>query len=109
MHVTHHLASISKAVFLAACCLFSAGVWCDEIHEHGYWLINSGKEHAFDPLLAEALGTFLVNENAHKCVDFGAGKGEYVKAIRSKGISCDGYDGNPYSGSSISLWAAGSV
>lgn len=66
------------------------------IDEHGYYL---GTEHSdqyyFDEPLARALIQFFKNEGAQSVVDFGCGNGDYVKALRSHQIYCEGYDGNP--------------
>ncbi len=85
------------SILLTICCLVSFQAWSSQIHEHGFWITNTDEEHAFDPMLADALGNFLLKEKAQQCVDFGAGKGDYVRALRSKKIVCDGFDGNPYS------------
>jgi len=67
------------------------------IHEHGYWM-DKKVNHYFDKPLAEAIATFLKKERARAVVDFGCGAdGHYVKYLLKNEISCDGFDGNPYS------------
>lgn len=48
--------------------------------------------HVFDRALCDAIiATFPVST----AIDIGCGKGDYVKAIREAGISCQGFDGSP--------------
>ena len=93
----HSRTSLSFIILLTTCWLFCSQAWSSQIHEHGYWISSTGEGHVFDSKLANALGNFLLQEKAQQCVDFGAGKGDYVRSLRAKGIYCDGYDGNPFS------------
>ncbi len=63
------------------------------IHNHGYWEDESG--HITDWALADALVDFFKNEKAKTIVDFGCGKGDYVKHLLGADFICEGYDGNP--------------
>jgi cyclopropane fatty-acyl-phospholipid synthase-like methyltransferase len=65
------------------------------IHEHGFWLKEEGFIHSFDENLAAAIFKFLKREKAKRVVDFGCGKGEYLKYFKERGLLCEGYDGNP--------------
>lgn len=66
------------------------------IHEHGYWIGEDVlNEHAFDPTLAKGLIQFFQEEKAHSLVDFGCGRGSYIKILQWIGMNCEGYDGNP--------------
>jgi cyclopropane fatty-acyl-phospholipid synthase-like methyltransferase len=65
------------------------------IHEHGFWLKEKGFIHSFDEKLALAIFKFLKREKAKTIVDFGCGRGEYLKYLMEKGFFCEGYDGNP--------------
>jgi len=67
------------------------------VHEHGYWK-DKKVNHYFDRPLAEAILAFLKKEKALSVVDMGCGAhGHYVKFLLQNEISCDGFDGNPYS------------
>lgn len=65
------------------------------IHEHGYWYGDVSKSHITDHYLANGLVQFFKEEGAESVVDLGCGMGEYVKALLSNQIHCEGYDGNP--------------
>lgn len=66
------------------------------IAERGYWLGNmADSQHRFDRGLCRELIRFFSSVGAKTVVDFGCGSGDYVAKIRSGGIPCDGYDGNP--------------
>lgn len=81
--------------FLVCCCVV-IGSQLQAIHEHGYWEFNdSESEHIFDPNLSMALIDFFYEEQASTLVDFGCGKGDYVKAFKTCGFDVIGYDGNP--------------
>lgn len=60
------------------------------IHTHGFWLDDSSR--ILDNGLCKALCERLQNRSV---VDFGCGGGQYVKAMRLKGIDIVGFDGNP--------------
>jgi len=61
----------------------------------GAWLGRAGAElHHHDPGLAAALAAFLNFEKPRRVIDMGCGLGDYVKAIRARGIECDGFDGH---------------
>jgi hypothetical protein len=67
------------------------------VHERGYW-VDKKATHKFDEKLAFAITSFLKKENVASCVDFGCGaKGYYVQYFKNNNITCDGFDGNPYS------------
>lgn len=75
---------------------YSSTAACKEINEHGYWIgTDVESEHAFDQKLAQNLTDFFKKEHASSIVDFGCGKGDYVKYFCKNGLTCDGYDGNP--------------
>jgi hypothetical protein len=57
--------------------------------------INFNDIHQFDNKLCDGLINFFKENNAISIADMGCGNGEYVKKIISKGLNCDGYDGNP--------------
>lgn len=66
------------------------------IHENGYWCgVEANREHVFDRSLARALVEFFQSEKATSIVDFGCGKGDYVKTFLANNIPSDGFDGNP--------------
>ena len=62
--------------------------------KNGIWLVDESNKsyHLFDQSLAEALSIFFKDNTV---VDLGCGLGDYIKYFKSKGIICDGYDGNP--------------
>ena len=62
--------------------------------KNGIWLVDESNKsfHLFDKNLAEALSSFFIGSTV---VDLGCGLGDYVKYFKSRGIICDGYDGNP--------------
>jgi len=75
------------------------------ISHTGYWhgVIDANgldefgnHQHYFDESLAQELSTFLTTEETQRLVDFGCGRGDYVKFLQGEGFLCDGYDGNPY-------------
>ena len=66
-----------------------------EISDKGYWIGDVEECHAIDGYLGLAIADFFVEEKAESVVDFGCGVGAYVKFIRSRGITAEGYDGNP--------------
>lgn len=68
------------------------------INEGGYWIGEFIQdEHYYDAPLASSLAAFFQKEwkKGMKLCDLGCGMGDYVKYLRSKGMECDGYDGNP--------------
>ncbi len=76
--------------------LFASTCYGVDVHPHGYWYGDKTEnQHAFDPLLANALAQFFQEEGALSVADFGCGLGYYVKLINDRQIQCDGYDGNP--------------
>ncbi len=67
------------------------------IHAHGYWT-DSYNENLFDKGLSDALITYLNDNNANTCVDFGCGTSAYyVRYLNKNHFLCDGFDGNPNS------------
>jgi SAM-dependent methyltransferase len=48
--------------------------------------------HYFDARLAEALAEFFAGGSV---ADLGCGEGRYVRHFRQRGLTCDGFDGNP--------------
>ena len=70
------------------------------IHRHGYWEGSKQEEvrlcAPFDQPLAHCLVSFFQREGAKSVVDFGCGMGDYIKTLLQHQISCEGYDGNPY-------------
>lgn len=66
------------------------------IHDNGYWLgQDSSLQHYYDPSLASALGDFFQKEKASSIADFGCGTGDYIWTLRKRGLTVEGYDGNP--------------
>jgi len=71
------------------------------LHPQGYWLSHEEGHKSpevgyfFDPVLAEELGRLL---SGSSICDFGCGLGKYVQYLRAQGFECDGFDGNPHTG-----------
>jgi SAM-dependent methyltransferase len=68
------------------------------ISNTGFWNIEGQRfeqEHAYDPLLSNALVSLAKNLRINKSYDFGCGPGKYVENFRNNGIEAFGYDGNP--------------
>ncbi len=66
------------------------------IHERGFWMgVEDRGYHFTDPVLAQMLGVFFLKEGAKLIFDFGCGPGEYVRILKSFGLECLGFDGNP--------------
>lgn len=61
------------------------------VHDQGFWLSHE-EGHFFDAALAAELELLL---RGRSVCDLGCGPGRYVRHLRSAGIACDGYDGNP--------------
>lgn len=61
----------------------------------GAWLGRAATDlHHHDPGLAAALSAFIEFQKPRRVIDMGCGLGEYVRAIRTKGVECDGFDGH---------------
>ncbi|CAE7201473.1 SLC2A3, partial [Symbiodinium pilosum] len=60
----------------------------------GAWRSWSSQLHHHDPGLAHALGAFIQYQKPKKVIDMGCGSGFYVRAMRARGIDCDGFDGH---------------
>lgn len=63
-----------------------------DISEHGFWLDGLNCGHYFDEPIAKVLSEAW---QGREVIDFGCGKGRYVKYLNKAGIRCRGYDGNP--------------
>lgn len=63
-----------------------------EIHDHGFWINPTMENHWFDLPVAVFLDQFFKNKTV---IDLGCGSGAYTKHLLSKGVYCEGYDGNP--------------
>jgi hypothetical protein len=64
-----------------------------KIHPHGYWCGKEddiADEHKFDPSLAKALADFFLHEKVKTVVDFGCGRGDYVKTFLKHRLKCEG-------------------
>lgn len=75
------------------------------ISEEGYWQSRSFAGHYFDNWLSEVLGVLLVDMDVDSVVDLGCGPGWYVEALRRKGFSAVGYDGNSHVGEMSALFS----
>ena len=63
------------------------------VSPNGYFIGES--EHVTDWRLADAIVSFLQEQEAHTVVDFGCGDGDYVNHFIKFGLTAVGYDGNP--------------
>lgn len=60
----------------------------------GAWLGRAGTDfHVHDAGLAAAVAAFLSYERPRRVLDMGCGLGDYVRALRGRGLHCDGFDG----------------
>ena len=64
--------------------------------ETGVWLRDTTQGHEFDLQLCESINFYLEECGASSLYDLGCGHGLYTSVLRSKGIDCSGYDGNPF-------------
>lgn len=67
-----------------------------KIDKKGRWINSTLDGHCFDRKLALALARFFKKHGQKIIVDLGCGPGWYVRILREKGLSAEGYDGNPY-------------
>jgi len=68
-----------------------------KINKHGFWIGDDNDFiYSYDKKLSLAILKFFKKERVKRVVDFGCGKGEYIKFFLDKGIKVKGYDGNPY-------------
>lgn len=75
------------------------GTWDlhDLVTPTGAWKGRLAQDlHHHDPGLAAALAAFLAHQKPNRVIDMGCGLGEYVRAIRARGVACDGFDGHPW-------------
>ena len=54
-----------------------------------------GGNDMFDAGLANAILSYLKNQNVKKIADFGCGHGQYTFFFEKENLKCDGFDGNP--------------
>ncbi len=62
------------------------------LHERGFWIDDDDDGHHYDTRLSMGLGDYFRDKTV---IDMGCGKGDYVRHLRRRGITCDGCDGNP--------------
>ena len=62
------------------------------ISPSGFWIGKQAGRHYFDRPLADSLSQLFAGQSV---ADFGCGQGDYVRWFLSRGINCDGFDGNP--------------
>jgi FkbM family methyltransferase len=62
------------------------------ISERGFWIGDLRHAHCFDAALTDELARLFAGKTV---VDFGCGPGDYVRFLTERGISIEGYDGNP--------------
>jgi SAM-dependent methyltransferase len=66
------------------------------IHGKGYWINETLEGHCFDDRLCDALGRFLIYRDVNTVVDLGCGPGWYVRGLKDRGLTVEGFDGNPH-------------
>jgi cyclopropane fatty-acyl-phospholipid synthase-like methyltransferase len=73
-----------------------------KINSRGYWENETQEGHGVDESIAKAIKIFLQTEIARlwktpiSVVDIGCGNGYYTQVLNSDGVTCLGFDGNPY-------------
>jgi cyclopropane fatty-acyl-phospholipid synthase-like methyltransferase len=63
--------------------------------ETGVWT-TPNVEHCFDLPLVEEIANFFKRKDAKHIYDIGCGSGDYTFFLREAGLSCSGFDGNPF-------------
>jgi len=64
--------------------------------ETGIWYRDSLQGHCYDEKLSPAILNLIKSKGITNCYDLGCGHGEYTRFLKSNGIDCAGYDGNPF-------------
>lgn len=84
-------------MFIMATLAMSTNCYCYALDETtGIWQGKDiGCAHMFDPSLAQGISQFFIEEKAESVVDLGCGMGIYTMMLKSYGLNCDGFDGNP--------------
>ena len=60
----------------------------------GIWR-GADRHQIYDETLAQALVEFCREREFDSVVDLGCGAGHYVRHLRTAGVNCSGFDGNP--------------
>ena len=66
-----------------------------EISDTGFWNTQD-PQHWFDKRLCHFISSLIKRKSIKTLVDFGCGDCSYIKSIINGGVSCEGYDGNPF-------------